>query len=901
MRLSFREDVDLRLQYIFGGLVFIISFIAYTASVAPTTSFWDCGEFIACSRILGVMHPPGSPLFLLIGRIMTMLPIAGDIGLRVNMFSVFISAATMLLTFMIIIQLIRRWRGDAKNFEDRFIMYGSALFGALALAFSDSVWFNAVEAEVYAFSLFFTALVVWLALRWGEYSRKASSLLLILFIFYLFGLAFGVHLLNILAFPFVLLIAYFHDNERVRKLLLLLTIQAAVPLVLYVLFYQYNPATMSYSDLLAHQDKAGSFMKIFGSIWVAATLVYTYIKDRDVFIVWWIIPLLVIIGYSTYTLIYVRANLAPPINENDPSTFERMMNYLERKQYGEEDLLLTFLYRKAEFWSYQINKMYVRYFGWQFIGKGIMLDNHDRIIKIISFRGLYGVPFLIGLWGVIHHFYRDWKRAVAVAVLFILTGLAIIIYLNQPDPQPRERDYSYVGSFFAFALWIGIGFAGILEWIAEYIKDNLKLKKIVYVAVALILFIAVPVNMYAFNRTSHSRAGNYVAYDYSHNILESCEPNAIVFTNGDNDTFPLWFLQEVYGIRKDVRVVNLSLLNTHWYIKQLRDEEPKIPIGLSDEIIHTLYAMPWKTQKVEIPVPEDVVGNLKRDLKPEIAETVSSDFTFTLKPTFNTGGGKGIRVQDLMILRILQSVQWRRPVYFAMTVSSQNKIGLDRNLRLDGLTFKVVPYKVQEIEAEKLEANLLNKFLYRGLDDHSVYYNTNIQNLLQNYRSSFLELVRHHLERGDKEKAAELLTKMSEIIPDTHVPYSDRRQALIISDMYSRAGMDPLFEERSKRIIEGHVPSIQEQTWLAGYYSQVLQEWDMAEELYRQIIEYDPNSAEAFAGLFQVYKASGQTAKAAGLLEDWLMRHPNDRGARTELENLKKNAQTDTVKTASVK
>jgi len=803
---------------------------------------------------------------------------------------------TTLLTFLIIIQLVKRWRGQPKNFEDRIIMFGSAVFGALALAFSDSVWFNSVEAEVYAFSLFFTALVVWLALKWGEYSEKASSMLIILFIFYLFGLATGVHLLNILAFPFVLLIAYFHDNEKVRKLLLLLTIQAAVPILLYMLFFQYNPAKMTYQEMIAHQAKAGGFMKVFGLAWITITLVYTYVKERDVFVVWWVIPVLILIGYSTYSLIYIRAHLVPPINENDPSTFERMKDYLERKQYGEEDLLLTFLYRKASFWAYQINTMYTRYFGWQFIGKGTLLDNHDRIIEVISFRGLYGIPFFIGLWGAVHHFFKDWKRALSVAVLFFLTGLAIIIYLNQPDPQPRERDYSYVGSFFAFALWIGIGFAGIMEWIAEFIRDKSKMKKIVYSAVTIVLFIAVPLNMYAFNRKSHSRAKNYVAYDYSYNILQSCEPNAIIFTNGDNDTFPLWFLQEVYGIRKDVRVVNLSLLNTHWYIKQLRDQEPKIPIGLSDEVINTLYAMPWERKRVQIPVPPDVVKKLKESLKPEIAKRVKKEFEVELAPTFKSGGGQGIRVQDLMVLRILQSVQWRRPVYFAMTVSSQNKIGLDSYLRLDGLAFKVMPYKVYEVDPEILEKNLLEKFLYKGLNDHSVYYNVNIQNLLQNYRSSFMELARYYIEKGNKEKAAEILKKMDEIIPDTHVPYTDKRQALIVSDIFRRAGLDPAFEARSQRIIPGHLPSVQEQSWLAGYYAQVLRDWEKSEELYRELINHNPNSAEAFAGLFQVYKSSKQYNKAITLLEDWLLRHPGDTGAKNELDNLKKLA-ADSLKT----
>ncbi|MCK4816342.1 DUF2723 domain-containing protein, partial [bacterium] len=278
-----------RIHYLFGGLVFFISLIVYFRSVAPTTSFWDCGEFIACSNILGVMHPPGAPLYLLIGRLMTMSPFFGDIGLRVNLFSVVISALTVFLAYLIIVQLIRRWRGDARTWEDRLIIFVSGAFGALAFAFTDSFWFNAVEAEVYAFSMFFTALVVWLALLWGERSQKEGNLLLIFFIFYMFSLATGVHLLNILVFPFVLLIAYFHENRTVRRLLLLLFVQAAVPLLLSVIFFQFDMNQFS-GDFREIQANASKFLKIFGLIWVVVTLIYMYNKDKKVFNSWWVIP-----------------------------------------------------------------------------------------------------------------------------------------------------------------------------------------------------------------------------------------------------------------------------------------------------------------------------------------------------------------------------------------------------------------------------------------------------------------------------------------------------------------------------------------------------------------------------------------------------------------------------------
>ncbi|MFH1943943.1 MAG: DUF2723 domain-containing protein [bacterium] len=887
------KRLNWRMSAIGGGFVFLISFIVYFRSVAVTTSFWDCGEFIACSRILGVMHPPGAPLYLLIGRVLTMLPFFKDMGLRVNMFSVLVSAATVLLTYLIIVQLIQRWRGEAKSWEDRLIIYLSGVFGAMAFAFTDSFWFNAVEAEVYAFSMLFTALVIWLALYWEERSEKAGSILLIFFVFYMFGLATGVHLLNILAFPFVLLIAYFHDNQTVKRLLLLIFIQAAVPFFLYVTFFQFNPTSKSFEQMLAHQQKAWNFMLWFGVIWVGVSLVYVYFKDRSVFLVWWVIPALVVLGYSLYIAIYIRAGLKPPINENDPSTFKAMMDYFGRKQYGDQSMLLTFLHRQADFWHYQIQMMYTRYFGWQFIGRGITLDAQDRIVEILSLRGLYGLPFVVGLWGAVHHFYKDWKRAVAVLVLFFLTGYAVILYLNQPDPQPRERDYSYVGSFFAFALWIGIGMAGALEWISDALKGKKMLKKAAFSLAGLLLFIAVPLNLYAFHHKSHSRAGDYVAWDYSYNILESCEPDGIIFTNGDNDTFPLWYLQEVEGIRKDVRVVNLSLLNTPWYIKQLRDLEPKVPLNLSDNVIDTLFPIAWESKKVSIPVPENVIEELKPTLDSIEVKSLSRGMTFTLNPTF--ANNTGLRVQDRMILRILQVNQWKRPVYFAMTVSTDNKMGLEPYFRMDGLAFKIMPYEVRQLDKDRLRTNLLEKFRYRGLNDPHVYFNVDVLKLLQNYRSTYMELARHYLNEGKKDEALFILDEMSKRMPQEVIPYSDERLAVVVASLYKSAGRSGEIEERIKHVIPGRLLSSEDRVLLADYYAQILQDWTRAEEMYRQIIRENPSEVHAYSGLFQTYSMSRQYDKGIALLEQWLLGHPGDAGAKKELEEMKRLAAADSL------
>ena len=887
------RSFNLKIQRIVGGAVFLLALIVYFRSVAPTTSFWDCGEFIACSRILGVMHPPGAPLYLLIGRILTMLPFFGDVGLRVNVFSVLTSAATVWLTFLIIVQLIQRWRGQARTWEDRFIVFASGALGALAFAFTDSFWFNAVEAEVYAFSMFLTALVVWLALVWGERSEEARSRLIIFFIFYLFGLATGVHLLNILAFPFVLLIAFFHQNQTVKKLLLLIFVQFSVPTLLYVVFYQFDPMSIGFEALLAHQAKAWNFLKWFGGIWVAGSLIYIYVKDRRVFNAWWVAPLLFALGYSVYAILFVRAGLAPPINENDPSTVQSMMDYMARKQYGESSMFLTFFFRQADFWHYQIQTMYTRYFGWQFIGQGTTLDSLDRVVEIISLRGLYGLPFLVGLWGTVHHFFKDWKRAVAVLVLFLLMGYAIVIYLNQPDPQPRERDYSYVGSFFAFALWIGIGLAGVLEWISEAVKDRTALKRGALGIVSVLLFVAVPLNLYAFNHRSHSRAKNYVAWDYSYNILESCEPDGILFTNGDNDTFPLWYLQEVEGIRKDVRVVCLSLLNTPWYIKQLRDLEPKVPINLSDQLVERLGPIAWEEQQRYIPVSDEVIEAFKPLLDEEEKASLSDRVTFTLKPTF--ADNRALRVQDLMILRILQESRWRRPVYFAMTVSQENRIGLDAFLRLEGLAFRVVPYRVRNTHREKMNVNLFEKFRYRGLDDPTVYFSVGTVKLLQNFRSAYTELARDYLRLGENDEAGRVLDAMGEKIPPEVVPFYDERHAVVTYDLYRRMGRTLNIDTLLTHVLPGRLMSREDRLLLANYYAQVVRDWDRAERSYLILIREQPNDVEAYYGLFLTYKLSQQYERGISLLEEWVSRHPNDDEAKRELEGLRILAAQDTA------
>jgi len=915
-----------RLHIILASLVTAIAFLTYWRTIAPTTSFWDCGEFIACSYILGVPHPPGAPLYLLVGRVFSMIPFAADIGLRVNMISALASTFTVLFTYLIIVRLVQMWRGVPRSVKDKIIVYSSGVIGALGFAFTDSHWFNAVEAEVYSISLFFTAAVVWLIMVWHEKADNPSSDRYLLMIAYCVGLALAVHLLNILALPFVFLIFYFRKFKvpSVVEFLLHFMVASALlgfcvllgmlfkavvlGLVLYLAghyFYYRNQrgeGSRRYSQLAL---LIGSGVTIFATIYPGVIKGIPYIADKwslsalagvvlvlfcvMVFSIvkkerWISLSLmslfLIVLGYSTYATIYIRSGMDPAIDENDPETTERMVSYLNREQYGTwgtlprrfPDIPLEAVYEQqyptkhykfhefgkqlSFFWNYQLNKMYWRYFGWQFIGKGTTLGADRYIVELISLRGLFALPFLIGLFGMVHHFFRDWKRALPILVLFVMTGIAIVVYLNQEDPQPRERDYVYTGSFFAFALWVGIGVAAVLEWLGDLFKSEEKRRRLVLLASSVILFAIVPLNLFLFNYESHNRSGNYVAYDYSYNLLQTCEKDAIVFTNGDNDTFPLWFLQEVYNVRKDVRVVNLSLLNTPWYIKQLRDHEPRVPIHMSDAEIDAMRPRPWKKTTVSISVPPQARERDLLDLgeRTQLMDIESVDkISFEVAPTLM---GQGIRVQDEMILRILEYNKWRRPIYFAVTVSNQNKINMQQFLRMDGLDFKIVTVGGQyQISPERLHSTLFEVFRYRNLNNPDVYYNDNIKGLLQNYRAAFLRLASYYAELDDKEKLQQVLDKVDEVLPESIIPIPDHRASLHVGQLYRASGRIEAFETRVKKLIEDH-----------------------------------PDFSDAYRNLLHLYQTENRYEDAADLLQKWVMQHPGDNQAMSLINEYREKA-----------
>ncbi|ANT65803.1 glycosyltransferase family 117 protein [Prosthecochloris sp. CIB 2401] len=736
-----------------GILLFLLVQAVYLLTMAPTLSFWDCGEFIATARTLGVPHPPGAPLFLLMGRVFSLFPFFSDIGARVNLLSTLMSSAAVVLTYLITVRLIiicRKDDPDTWSQARQVAHYGGAAVGALALAFSDSFWFNAVETEVYAASTFFTTLVFWLVLRWYQDSSGPGNERWLMAAMYMIGLSIGVHLLSLLVL-FAVIMVYWYRRHAVTPFSLLG--MAVVATAAFILVY--GGVIQGVPFLLRKFSWWGGgalLVVMMAGVW------YAHLQRQRVLHTAAMSLLLLVIGYTSYTTIFVRAQAGPPINENDPSTADAFLSYLNREQYGDLPLwprrwssepLHQYYYGKYDseaeyFFRYQLGQMYVRYFGWQFIGRA-----HQGSGAPVDLSQLWGLPFLVGILGVVTHVRQDWKTGSVVTALFVLTGAALVIYLNQVEPQPRERDYSYVGSFFAFALWIGFGASAIIEKITGLATCSSMKTRLAVVALLPVMLL-VPARMLYANYYTHDRSGNYVAWDWAWNILQSCGRDAILFTNGDNDTFPLWYLQEVEGIRQDVRVVNLSLANTPWYLEQLKHSSPRgakpVSFSLSDQELQEIGYVPMVPVQAELEAGEEQrrlreryrsIGALP---SAEIADTIR----WELQPAISFRGQGFLRPQDIAVFDIIMSNFRHRPICFAITVGSDNLIGLKRWLTLEGLAYRLQPMQAPEgetlLDVTRLCNALCGSFRYTNLASEEVFIDETSKRLSGNYKPLFTRL-----------------------------------------------------------------------------------------------------------------------------------------------------------------
>lgn len=741
---TFREQ-----NRLIGALVFIITCFVYIRTVAPTVTFWDTGEFIAASYILGVTHPPGAPFHTLLGRIFTLFADPDNVAYSVNLISVLSGAATSLLLYLCSIRLLARWF-EPNRISDRIAILTGGAVAAFSAAFSTSFWANATEAEVYALSMLFTVLAFYLALRWDGAPEDRYRDRLLIFIVYLFFLGAGVHLQCLLTVPGILILVFF-DLLKNRST----SVQAAVVIWLTVF-----PFLCIVSPL--QEVTVGLVLAV-----LAALLVLRPAWRHPAF---WLCALgMIALGYSTYATLYIRSGLDPFIDMNNPETFENFKAFLTRQQYGVHSIFP----RRGDFWDFQFN-IHVKYFLQQFpfydqglVGRffsetlpgftgrfsvGEMLSGTFRR-AVASMDGnretiAYSVvPILLGIVGAVSHFRRDWKRFASVFAMFLLMGLGLVLYLNMPDPEPREREYIFVGAYTFFALWIGGGAAALIVAVAR------GFAAVPAAALAAVVCLLVPVGLLQNNYFERDRGGDFIAHDYGWNILSSCEPDAILFTNGDNDTYPLWFLQHVKGFRRDVRVVNLSLLRTPWYAKQLRDVEPALPIQMTNALIEKRVTNHHWPERRDIALAESTIVVKAEDVP--LIEVPMGDRRLNL-----------LESHTYMIWYLVDRNNWRRPIYFAVTVPDRNRGGLGSYLSMEGMVYRLVRERSPgQFDAVLTSRHLLENYRYTGIADPDVYKDPVASRLLSNYLIFFKGLVQEMHVQKRRSEALRIIRLAESTIP----------------------------------------------------------------------------------------------------------------------------------------
>ena len=934
---------------ILGWLVFLIASVVYLITAEPTASWWDCGEYIATAYKFQVGHPPGAPTFQLFGRIFSLFA-GGDVtkvAYMVNAMSAICSGLTILMLFWTITMLAKKLIAKTQEIttSQMIAIFGSGVVGALAYTFSDTFWYSAVEGEVYAMSSFFTALVFWVILKWESQADDKHNLRWIILITFLIGISIGVHLLNLLAIPAMAYVFYFKKYPNTTKkgfiwagilslFMVAIILYFIVPMIVslagkFEIFFvnsiglPFNSGTIIYFALLIGL--------------IAWGLKYTKDKVKPLLNTIILSFLFLLIGYSTFFILVIRANANTPINENAPKDAVALLTYLNREQYGstpvfygqyytaqpngmetttkytkdkaskkyikessgleytfasEDNTLFPRMYSAQEekhiqfykYWSgvngdrkptfaenlryffrYQVNHMYWRYFMWNFAGRqndiqsfGVNHSNFDpqsngtkdllngNWISGIKFidqmrlgpqsnlpsdmannagrNTLFFLPLLLGIAGLIYQFKKDRKDAFVVFLLFFMTGLAIVLYLNQHPTQPRERDYAYSGSFYAFAIWIGLGVYGLYDWLKKVkIPENIKA-----ISVSVICLVAVPVLMASQEWDDHDRSGRYMAREFARNYLESCEKDAILITFGDNDTFPLWYIQEVEGVRPDVRILNFTLSGMHWYVEQLYSkiyDSEKAPFTLPKEYyrmgLNASLVYPTTDQTIEL---RDALKTFMTDPNTttflqngdSVKVLLYNNFrissekdTMTFSIPVDSKQGRQIPRNELMLLDILATNAFKRPIY-TMSPSYFAKLipNINDYVQQEGLVYRITP-KPQpgNIALEKTSNLFLNKFQWGGIKDPKTYLEDAVSvNNSRNMRQQHMFIARNFSANGQKDKAIKILDKALVEFPASKL-YFDRYD-LQFAEQYCANGELKKGEDIINQIVDLYISHI---------------------------------------------------------------------------------------------
>jgi hypothetical protein len=858
-----RQTTFQKLNTIVAWIAFTIAAVVYGMTVEPTASFWDCPEFIACGYKLEIGHPPGAPIFMLAANLFSQFASdTSQVALMVNLLSALLSAGCIFFLFLTITHLARKLicpALDGMTTPDIIRIEVCGVVGALTYTFSDTFWFSAVEAEVYAFSSFLTALMFWLILKWSDNADEPYADRWIVLIAYITGLSIGVHLLCLLCLPAMSFVVYFRKAKQVTRRGILKTLIAGFLLV-GIILYGLIPGVVTiggwfellFTNVMGCAYNTGIFCYI---VLLIGTLITLYYKAKRRTIKLSLACLLMILaGYSSYGVIFIRANARPPMCENAPDNIFSLGSYLNREQYGKTPLFygpaycseldreaqgdylvpiqkegkaiyrpvadstkqayevvrhdIDYVYKNnmyfprmhsarhaqayedwmggvekqdgiptmAEnlrfFLSYQVNFMYWRYFLWNFVGRQNNIQGNGEVEHgnwITGFRWIddlllgcdtsklpsdlaqnkgrnvfYAMPLILGLIGMLWQWRRGRegrRQLLIVMLLFIMTGLAIVVYLNQTPLQPRERDYAYAGSFYAFAIWIGLGVVGLAS----------RLK---YLYIACIL---IPLQMASQTWDDHDRSGRYTCRDFGANYLESMqrEGHPIIFTDGDNDTFPLWYNHEVEGLRTDTRDCNLEYLQTDWYIDQMKRpayDSPALPISLNHE--------DYKEGRLEyVPIDFDslTIGNTVISLKDK----------------------KGLYKNELMALEILSQANWERPVYMSVSLGPSMLPFLRDHLVLEGLAYRVSPTATgQQVDVERLYNNIMHSFRYGGLNTKGIYVDEDVKRMANAHQLIMGVLIDSLLQQGDLKRALSVCHKWQHELPQDNIPYTHSALAM---------------------------------------------------------------------------------------------------------------------------
>ncbi|MFY9154192.1 MAG: DUF2723 domain-containing protein [Prolixibacteraceae bacterium] len=939
-----------RINNLTGWAVFGLSLFVYVLTLEPTLSLWDCGEFLVSAYKLEINHSPGAPLFMLLGRIFSLLSFGNPekAAYAINLVSAISSAATVLFLYWTIVWLISKMEFSQKKNYPLVLKFGAAAIGALSFAFTDSFWFSAVEAEVYALSSLFSAAVLWAATRWEREADQPDSSRWMILIFFLTGLSIGVHLLNLLVIPTVGLIIYFRKYTYSLKGMTLAILISGIGIV--ALLQVFIPGLLDLSKNLElffvnklhfpiHSGLLTYLVLLIALI--SGGIIYSHKKNLPKLNLAFLCLTFLLIGYTSYVATIIRASANVPVNQGNPETTFSLLNYLNREQYGTRPILygenfgsVATGYEERETWiaqndkyiksnlnpeveydkntvgffprmhssdqehikayqrwidfkgrkisvhdqegklsgttiptfqdnlsfflKYQLGFMYFRYFMWNFAGRqndiqgngdvlngnwqsGIpFIDRHiagpqenlPSAMKTNKGRNSYFfLPLILGILGIIFQYKHDRQNFLTTGLLFFLMSVALVVYLNEVPNTPRERDYVYVGSFYAFCIWIGFGVLYLFHCLFRVVQEKKALVS------ALILSLAAsPLILIAQNYDDHDRSGRYSARDLARNYLDSCEKDAILFTHADNDTYPLWYCQEVEGIRRDVRVVVMPYLQAGWYLEQLQRKvyqnnglKMNIPLEkYQSGQLDFVYIVP-KIQTEQ--TLNDVLAFVGSDSS-KTKLTVENNQKISYIPTNKIGlsipkhdtihldfNQRAINKGDLAFWDIISSNWGNRPVCFTSWIDP-GEHGLKNNLIFDGLIFRLTDQvtdsnsvlEMGKIETQSLYTKLMKNCNWDNLADPAVYFDWHHRRMFASMqlRTAFYRLAKALTDDHQTEKAIEVLKKADQTIPLKHWPID--YQSILMAELYAANGDEHQYKIRFKELSD----SLEE--WLT-YYS----------------------------------------------------------------------------------